>query len=122
MRKKFCFELKCGQCRSEIRLNVLCSKCRQCRSEIRLNVLCRLNLIYTLHKSPVCRQQRISFREIIDKVAESAEQDQIARMCSLILLYTFRKKKKTLTQMTGKRLKADLYHKGQVNPFPNDTF
>ena len=36
--------------------------------------------------------EEIPFTEISDKAAKSAEQDQTARMCRLILLYTFRKK------------------------------
>ena len=34
---------------------------------------------------------RVSLAEINDRAAESAEQDQTARTCSLILLYTLRK-------------------------------
>ena len=33
----------------------------------------------------------ISLKEIYDRAAEGVEQDQTARMCRLILLYTFRK-------------------------------
>ena len=35
-----------------------------------------------------------SFKDTNERTAKSAEQDQTARMCSLILLYTFRTKKK----------------------------
>ena len=34
---------------------------------------------------------RVSLTEINDRAAESAEQDQTARTCRLILLYTLRK-------------------------------
>ena len=33
----------------------------------------------------------LSFTESIDRISESAEQDQTARMCRLILLYSLRK-------------------------------
>ena len=36
----------------------------------------------------------VSLREITGRAVGSAEQDQTARMCSLILLYTLRKQKK----------------------------
>ena len=38
--------------------------------------------------------------EIKDRPVESAEQDQTARMCSLILLYTLRKMNKWLRTAT----------------------
>ena len=37
---------------------------------------------------------QISLMDISDRETESAEQDQTARMCSLILLYTLRQKKR----------------------------
>ena len=33
----------------------------------------------------------VSLAETIDRASESVEQDQTARMCSLILIYTLRK-------------------------------
>ena len=42
----------------------------------------------------------VSFTETDDRIAESADRDDTARMCSLILLYTLRKIN-PLSQTTG---------------------
>ena len=47
-----------------------------------------------------------SFTEMNDISAETAGQDQTARICSLILLYTLRKKKRTWSQQKTKNLKS----------------
>ena len=45
---------------------------------------------------------KVSSTEVDDRVAESAEQDQTARMCRLILLYSLRQNKPMTANGHGK--------------------
>ena len=56
-------------------------KCGQCKSEIRLHILCSLILIYTVHKS-FNHWEEVGFESIIGKVLYNGLQIQI-----LILLH-----------------------------------
>ena len=56
----------------------------------------------------------VSWTEIHNRTAESAEQDQTARMCRLILPYTLRKNKPSVTK--GK-IQVDNYDKKDKHSF-----